>query len=258
VFIALARDTSERTRVDRARVSRDAAKFEAALEASVRERTRIARDLHDTLLQSFQGLVLRFESVLKVLPPDAGDARTRLIGALDRATDAINEARRAVEGLRSAGTPHQDLIQALRAVADEFTRTGDSPVAFVVEVVGMRRGKHPLVRDEIARIASEALRNAFRHAHARRIEVRTTYGDECFTVAVIDDGAGMDLSAGLLLRPAHVGLRHMRERAEAVGGELAIRSVVGSGTTIELCVPASFAYQRQPDTPSIASSLRTS
>jgi PAS domain S-box-containing protein len=244
--IALSRDISERKRLEDARREAEAAKFDAALEASVRERTRIARDLHDTLLQSFQGLLLRFESVLKALPADAEEARTRLVGALDRATEAVTEARQAVEGLRSAGDAHKDLIHALRTVADEFAGTGERPAAFSIEVIGMRRGKNPLVREEIARIAGEALRNAFRHAQASRISVRITYGDEHFDLEVGDDGAGIDLSGGLLLRPGHFGLRNMRERAEAVGGRLEIRSAVGSGTTIDVRVPASIAYGSKP------------
>ncbi len=219
----------------------EATKFEAALEARVQERTRIARDLHDTLLQGFQGLLLQFESVLTMLPARPDEARTRLIRALDRATLAVTEARDAVEGLRSS-VADRDLLEVIRSVADEFTGIGRQPTAFSIEVIGVRRAKNPLVRDEIAHISSEALRNAFRHAHARRISVKITYGDEHFALEVRDDGVGMDLNEIARPKRGHLGLRSMGERAEAIGGSLEITSTEGAGTMIELRVPAFVTY----------------
>ena len=242
MVIELSRDTTDRKRAEQEHREMEARRFEAALEARVLERTRIARDLHDTLLQSFQGLLLRFESVLKVLPARPDEARTRLVAALDRAGEAVTEAREAVQDLRSPAHANKDLMDVITTIAGEFAGVGERPVAFSIEVVGARRGKNPLVRDEIARISGEAVRNAFRHAHSDRISVGITYGDEQFCVEVRDDGMGMDLSASPKAKPGHFGLRIMRERAEAIGGTLEITSAPGSGTTIAMRVPASIAY----------------
>jgi PAS domain S-box-containing protein len=240
--IALSRDITERRRAEQEHRDVEAKRFEAALEARVVERIRIARELHDTLLQSFQGLLLQFESVLNLLPARPDEARTRLISALDRATEAVTEARDAIQDLRSPAHANKDLLETIRSVADEFTGVAGRAISFSIEVVGVRRGKNPLVRDEIARISGEALRNAFRHAHANRISVGITYGDDLFHVEVRDDGKGTDLSAGLQPKPGHFGWQSMRERAEAIGGTLDITSAPGSGTTIALHVPASLAY----------------
>jgi signal transduction histidine kinase len=214
---------------------------EPALEARVRERTRIVRDLHDTLLQGFQGLLLQFEAALTMLPGRPDEARTRLISALDRATLAVTEARDAVEGLRTAA-PERDLLDALRSVADEFTGVGRQPTAFSMEVIGVRRRKNPLARDEIARVTGEALRNAFRHSHARRISVTITYTDDHFHLQVRDDGTGMDLDEVGRPQRGYFGLRSMRQHAEAIGARLDITSTAGAGTVIDLRVPAVVAY----------------
>jgi signal transduction histidine kinase len=104
---------------------------------------------------------------------------------------------------------------------------------------------HPILRDEIYRIAAEALRNAFKHAQARHIEVQIRYGENKFSVHVGDDGKGIDrevLSGEG--RTGHFGLRGMRERAELIGGKLAVWSEVDSGTEVELSIPASRAYAK--------------
>jgi signal transduction histidine kinase len=243
------RASEARLRAEQEHREAEASKFEAVLEARVQERTRIARDLHDTLLQSFQGLLLQFESVLTMLPTRPDEARTRLVRALDSATVALIEARDAVEGLRSGASGDRDLIDAIRSVAEEFAGVTGQPTAFSIEVVGARRGKNPLVREEVARIAGEALRNAFRHAHARRVGVRITYGEERFHLEVRDDGIGMNPSEALRPKPGHFGLRNMRERAEAIDGDLHVTSSAGSGTMIELRVPALVAYASTAPSP---------
>jgi signal transduction histidine kinase len=111
-----------------------------------------------------------------------------------------------------------------------------------VAVQGTSRDLHPILRDDIYRIAGEALRNSFRHAHARRIEVEITYGDRQFRLQVRDDGTGMDAPALADDRRGHFGLSGMRERAELVGGRLEVWSEVGAGTEIDLTIPATKAY----------------
>src|SRR4030095_11984038 len=148
------------------RVRRLSYQFNRILEARVSERTRIARDLHDTLLQSFQGLLLRFQSVLKILPERPQEARQRLESALDQATAAITEGRDAVQGLRSSAFETNDLANGIIAIGKELTSdtSAADPPAIDVEVEGAPRQLNPVVRDEAYRIAGEALRNAFRHA----------------------------------------------------------------------------------------------
>ena len=152
------------------RVRQLAHQFNMTLEARVSERTRIARELHDTLLQSFQGLLLRFQSVLKILPERPLEARQRLESALDQAAAAITEGRDAVQGLRSSAFEANDLVNGINAIGKELTSetSGLASAAIDLEVEGTPRNLNPAVRDEAYRIAGEALRNAFRHAQARR------------------------------------------------------------------------------------------
>jgi signal transduction histidine kinase len=227
------------------RVRQLAQQFNMTLEARVSERTRIARELHDTLLQSFQGLLLRFQSVLKMLPERPLEARQRLESALDQGAEAITEGRDAVQGLRSSASETNDLANGIIAIVAELTSDGsalDAP-AIDVEVEGAPRNLNAIVRDEAYRIAGEALRNAFRHARARRITVELQYDKRRFRLLVRDDGKGLDEET---LRGAaageHFGLPGMRERAENVGGRLEVRTRLDSGTVVELSIPGAIAY----------------
>jgi len=229
----------------RLRVRQLAHQFNVTLEARVNERTRIARELHDTLLQSFHGLLLRFQTVLELLPGRAGEAKQLLASTIDQAADAITEGRDAVQGLRSSTLETNDLAVAIRTIGEEIAADegGEDPAILRVEVQGAARTLHPIVRDEIYRIAGEALRNAFRHADAKQIEVELTYDARRVRLRVRDDGKGIDptvLSQGG--REGHFGLSGMRERAKLIGGKLAVWSALDSGTEIELTVPASQAY----------------
>src|ERR1700736_1795772 len=147
-------------------------------EERLAERTRIARELHDTLLQSFQGLMLRFQTVYDLLP--SGEPKEALEKALDRADQAIVEGRDAIQNLRSSTTITNELAQAITALGEELggALAGEKDSAtFRVSIEGRPRELHPILRDDIYRIAREALRNTFRHAQARKIEVDITYGD---------------------------------------------------------------------------------
>jgi len=218
--------------------------FEMTLEARVGERTRIARELHDTLLQSFHGLLLRFQTVSHLLPESPSEAKQRLDSAIAHAAAAITEGRNAVQGLRSSTTEKNDLALAISALGAELAADGSGlRPAFHVAVEGETRELHPILRDEIYQIAAEALRNAFRHAHAGRIEVEIRYDTEQFRLRVRDDGKGIDpkvlASQG---REGHYGLRGMPERAALIGGKLVVSSEVGAGTEVELRLPARIAY----------------
>ena len=204
--------------------------FDRTLEARVGERTRIARELHDTLLQSFHGLLLRFQTVSYLLPERPAEAKEKLDGAIQQAATAVTEGRNAVQGLRASTVERNDLAVAIRTLGDELATDTSvhRPSTFHVAVEGHARDLHPIVRDEIYRIAAEALRNAFRHAHAGRVEVDIRYDDQQFRLRVRDDGQGID--AAVLANQGiegHYGLRGMPERAALIGGKLAVWSEVG-------------------------------
>ncbi len=220
--------------------------FNMRLEERVGERMRIARDLHDTLLQSFHGLLLRFQAVHNLLPGRAAAAKEVLESALDDAAQAITEARDAVQDLRGSrdiGGSLAQTIEALgRQMAQDRTVEDQEPPAFSVEVEGAAHDLHPILRDEVYRITGEALRNAFRHARARRIEVEIRYEAQKFRTRVRDDGIGVDESVLHSGRAGHWGLPGMRERAKGIGGQLEVWSEQGAGTEVELTIPASVAY----------------
>ncbi|MGA8596597.1 MAG: two-component regulator propeller domain-containing protein [Bryobacteraceae bacterium] len=223
--------------------------FNTALEARVDERIRIARELHDTLLQSFNGLLLRFQAVSNLLPARPEEAKRRVDSAIEQASNAIAEGRDAVHELRSGGLTTVDLAQSISNFGKELLShsTGEALPEFRAQVEGTPRKLNPIVRDEAYRIAAEALRNAMRHARARRIEVEIRYDDQHLRLRIRDDGKGIDPSVLDSERTAgHWGLRGMRERAKVVGGKLDVWSKLDSGTEVEFTVPGSVAYGTSP------------
>ena len=218
--------------------------FEMTMEARISERTRIARELHDTLLQGFHGLLLRFQTVSHLLPERPVEAKEKLDSAIEQAAETITEGRDAVQGLRDSTVQGNDLALATSTLGEELAidSTNHRP-AFRVAVEGESQNLHPIVRDEIYKIAAEALRNAFHHAQARRIEVEIRYDNEQFRLRVRDDGSGID--PAVLSRQGsegHYGLPGMRERATIIGAKLTVWSEVDAGTEVELCLPAVAAY----------------
>jgi len=241
------------------RVRQLAARFNMRLEERVGERTRIARDLHDTLLQSFHGLLLRFQSALQLLPDRPLDAKQRLESAIDQAAEAIAESRKTVQGLRTSAVEGRDLGKAIRTVGEELAsaNAGGETIAFQVQGVGPRRDLRALVHDEVYRIAVEALRNAFQHAGAKRIAVEIHYEPREFRLSISDDGRGIDAQVlqGEGLK-GHFGLPGMRERATIIGGRLDVWSSVGEGTEISLTIPGTKAYSGADERPWWSGKLR--
>ena len=208
------------------------------VEAQLTERERIARELHDTLLQGFQGLMLRFQAVVELLPRGER-ARTELEGALDRAEDVLVDSRERVHSLRQALQPVAMAVR-LRALLDEMV--GDR-LDWRVEEAGTVRLVCAPVADEMMRIAREAISNSLRHAAARTIIVELHHGTDRLSLAIIDDGIG--LSAAVLAagsREGHYGMVGMRERAQRMDGAVEIISTTRTGTTIRVTVPARVAY----------------
>jgi signal transduction histidine kinase/ligand-binding sensor domain-containing protein len=220
--------------------------FAARLEERVGERTRIARELHDTLLQSFQACLFHLLAVFETLP--AHEAGKKMLGrAIDQAEQAIGEGRDAVLDLRSSATVTNDLALALsglgQELADDKTNQNPSAPVFNLEVGGLPRELHPVVREEVYRIAAEALRNAFWHANAQHVEMEIWYEERQLRVRVRDDGKGIDPKVlGDDGREKHYGLPGMRERASLLGGKLAVYGQRDAGTEVELIIPATHAY----------------
>jgi signal transduction histidine kinase/ligand-binding sensor domain-containing protein len=245
----------------RVRMRQVAAQVRGRLEARLAERERIARELHDTLLQGVQGLIWRFQAATNRIPPDQV-ARQQMDESLDQADKLLEESRNRVKDLRTgAREDAADLTQALAAEGEQLAQ--QHSVKFQVSVEGAPRDLHPLVREEGFLIAREALGNAFRHSGARGIEAEVTYGAGALRVRVRDDGRGIGasvLEAGG--RPGHYGLIGMRERAKKLGGHLEIWSKPEAGTEIDLRVPAHVAYRRSqgrfPRVRSLLDSVRSS
>jgi len=233
------------------RIRQLAHQFNMRLEERLSERTRIARDLHDTLLQSFQGLVFRFQAARYQLPDRPEEASDALDSALISADQALAEGRSDIQELRSGSSQESNLEQMLLAMGRELASSqngGDSTPSLRVIVEGNRRAKPTMIREEVYRIARELLRNAYRHAQARNIEAELRYDDDAFLLVVRDDGKGMDPQVlkdhG---RAGHWGLPGMYERAEGIGARLDIWSEAGAGTEVRLTVPAAIAYEKSGD-----------
>jgi len=227
------------------RVQQLVREYNMRLDERVNERTRIARELHDSLLQGFQGLMFRLQAVRNLLPGRPSEAAQALDISLERGDKAIAEGRDTVSDLRQSIVGESDIAQALAALAEELAaQSGNGAVPGVrVLVEGEQQELNPMVRDGIYRIAREALRNAFRHAKAQKIEAEITYGDSEFLLHVRDDGNGIDPQVtNQGARAGHWGLPGMRERAKSFGGKLEVWSEVGAGTEVELTVPAAIAY----------------
>jgi signal transduction histidine kinase/ligand-binding sensor domain-containing protein len=218
------------------------AQMNTRLDERVFERTRIARDLHDTLLQSFQGLMLRLQVVDDLLPP--GKAKEELELTLELGDGAIAEGRSTVHDLRSSTATTNELTEAVKGVGDELASKGAAAFRLVVE--GQPWDLHPIIRDELFRIAREALRNAFGHARAQQIEAEITYAERLLRLRIRDDGAGIAPAVLEEGRSGHYGLAGMRERATQVGAKLNIWSRLGAGTEVDLSIASSLAYRRPP------------
>jgi signal transduction histidine kinase/ligand-binding sensor domain-containing protein len=222
------------------RLRQATAQIQARLGERLEERERIARELHDTLIQSVDGLMLRIQTALS----EADPKRSRLMieKALDSADEVMLEGRQRVHALRAEATTVNELSEALAFYGRDLAE--DHPVEFSVALVGSPKSIGAFVRDEAYRIGREALGNAFQHAGATKVEVEVTYDHPMVHMRVRDNGRGIDehtLNGG---RPGHWGLRGMRERANVIGGKLVIWSRAGVGTEIDLEIPADVAYKK--------------
>jgi streptogramin lyase/signal transduction histidine kinase len=226
-------------------------------EERLAERMRIARDFHDTLLQSFQAVLLNFHAVT-YLVSDRPEAANAVENVIEQARHAITEGRNAVEGLRSSRHEGPNLEAAISRFGRELAANQyelPSP-EFHINVQGTTRSLTPLVATELYYIATEALRNAFQHAQAQRIEVEISYHPQELRLRVRDNGKGIDPKVLEAARHGHFGITGMRERTRLAGGRLVFWSELDSGTEIELTVPASLAYAKDSGSESLTLAAR--
>jgi PAS domain S-box-containing protein len=205
------------------------------------ERTRIAQELHDTLLQSFLGASMRLGAAMDGLPSDS-PVKPKLDPILQLMEQGIEEGRNAIQGLRSSVPGTLDLVLALSGVQRELALEPD--VDFRVSVAGRQQLLQAPIKHELYRIGREALVNAFRHSGAKRVDFELEYADSDLRLRIRDNGCGIDphvLEAG---REGHWGLAGMRERATKIGGQLKISSSATAGTEVQLSIPSAVAFQR--------------
>ena len=206
------------------------------------ERTRIAQDLHDTLLQGVLSASLQLDLAHDRVPDDA-PVKPMLGRVLQLMRQVTSEGRRAVCGLRSPETPVR-LEQSFCVLAAEMFP--EEMTSYRVSVEGEPMLVPSVARDEIFRIGREAIVNAFRHAAAKNVTVELDYGHRRLRLAIRDDGTGVEPAVLKHGREGHWGLAGMRERAVAIGSQLSIRSQLGAGTSVVLVIPASVAYGGAP------------
>jgi ligand-binding sensor domain-containing protein/signal transduction histidine kinase len=219
--------------------------FRVRFEERLAERTRIARDLHDTLLQATQGVIFKFQAAVDTLP-SSDPNHDRLEEALNRADEVLEDSRSKLAGLRGFDSKSQELFAALTVVGQSLAV--DRSIKFRSELEGEPRELHPVVREEAYRIGAEALTNSFTHAKATAIELDIRYEAAALRVLVRDDGVGIEQSTLVGSgRAGHFGLLGMRERTAKISARIRILTRPGAGTEVQLRVPATMAYR--PPTP---------
>ena len=225
--------------VYRLRVAQISRRLSARFDERLAERTRVARELHDTLLQTVQGSKMVADHALKN-PAD----QTRMVRAMEQLStwlaQATEEGRAALQSLRASTTEKNDLAEAFRRAVDECGRASNAEISFSVN--GDAREMHPVVRDEVYRIGYEALRNACAHSGADRLEVTLEYAHDLM-LRISDNGVGIESEVIEQGKEGHFGLRGMRERADRIGSKFNLDSSANSGTTITLVVPGRIAFR---------------
>ena len=216
--------------------------LELRMEERINERTRIARDLHDTLLQGLISASMQLHVAVDRLPTGS-PTRLSFDRILQLMSQVIEEGRNAIRGFRAVDGDTHDLADALSTVPRELDL--HEQIAFRVIVEGHTRSLHPLIRDDIYLIGREALVNAFRHARASTVEVEIEYSHHQLRVLVRDNGCGIDTEMLRSGRDGHWGLSGMDERAKRMGAKLKVLSRPREGTEVELCIPGGVAFQFQ-------------
>ncbi len=226
----------------RLRMRQVARALNVRFDARLVERTRMARDLHDTLLQTLQGTKMVADTAL-----DRPDDAPALVRALKQVStwigQASEEGRSAVNALRTSTTEGNDLAEAFRRAIEDGRR--QSAIGVSMAVTGSPREMHPVVRDEVYRIGYEAIRNAYSHSRATHLEIALSYGRDLI-LRVADDGVGMEPPTVEHGKKGHFGLPGMRERASRIGASLSVTSAPGAGTAVVVTVPGRAIFREVP------------
>ena len=224
----------------RRRLQQLAHELDARSAERLAERTRIAQELYDTLLQGFLSASMQLHLAVDQLPEGSPD-RTRLDRVLDVMGRATDEARCVLHGLRSGDDDGERLEVSLGRLGQELGSGAGADYRVIVEGAGRRL--HPIIRDEVYCVGREAVVNAFRHARARAVAVEIEYSARRLRVLVRDDGCGIAARVLAASREGDCGLAGMRKRAARIGARLRVRSRAGAGTQVELFVPGRAAFQ---------------
>jgi len=221
-------------RSELAQANRKLIRYAAAQEqlATLRERNRLARELHDTLAHTLSGLTVQLDALASIWQPEVPRARSLLAHALTTARSGLDETRRALQDLRAAPLEDLGLARAIRGLAESAADRG--ALQLKLDVAEDPDGLPVDVKQVFYRVAQEALENVVRHAEARSVSVVLRRSDRNIVLAVSDDGRGFDLRQAE--SPNHLGIRGMHERAALIGGALAITTQPGAGT--EVCLTA--------------------
>jgi signal transduction histidine kinase len=218
-------------------VRRVATRIELRLNARMAERMRLSRELHDTLLQGLQGMVLRFSSFTEYVLPDVKKEMER---ALEDAEWLLVSGRDRIKEMRAHYSYDGSMTVEIRRIIDGLFNDDGCKVNLTEQ--GDPVPLNSIVCDETVWIAREALTNACRHSKAEHLDIEISYATKEFRLTIEDDGIGLDASAFLAHYSGHVGLVGMRERAEAIGARFNVRSNEGKGTSILFSLPARLAF----------------
>ena len=222
------------------RVRRLATSIQARFDDRLEERERIARDLHDTLLQGIFSASIHFNVANNHLPVDS-PAKPAVQRGVDLLAQVSKEGRNTLLALRTVASSQSDLEEALSRLSGEFALPAN--IDFRVVTEGEAAVLRPLIRDEVYLIAREAVINAFRHSKASAIGVKVDYVSRNLRVSVRDNGCGIDEELLKSGREGHWGLVNMRERAERIGGRLRVSSRANAGTVVRLWIPGKLAFE---------------
>jgi signal transduction histidine kinase/ligand-binding sensor domain-containing protein len=209
-------------------------------EERLKERTRIAQELHDSLIQEVMGISLQIEVTDELLPADF-PAKQPLARALRLCKSALDAGRRALNDLRTTSLSAADVVKGFSLPAN--APAGDAATEIEVIVEGRERPLNAVTGNDVLQVGRQAISNALQHAHAKKIHVLLSYGERHLEMRVQDNGCGMHDETLNLRRPGHYGLAGMQERAERLGGSISVRSCLGEGTEVNLSVPAHLLYQ---------------
>jgi signal transduction histidine kinase len=210
-------------------------RMEREFAAVLSERNRVAREIHDTLLQGFAGTALQLEAITQTLPGSPETAREKLARILNQVDRCLTEARRSIWALRSPTLEGHDLVTAVSCLVQQLT--AGTSIQSEVSVSGAPRRLPDAVETNLLRIVQEAVTNAMKYAQADRIHVLLGFEKDTAWVKVRDNGCGFEQSLSLTGGGAHLGLVGMRERAELLGGRLSLDSRPGQGTEVAVTVP---------------------